>query len=507
MLEIRDMTIGFDGAQDVIVEAGLVLSEGQRLLVCAAAGSGKSTLLNAAGGIIPRLVTPPRFSGSVFLNGKPMAEIGKDELFTTISIVSQNVEEQLWDLNVEDLIAFPLENRGMERSAIRERLKTLIAEMEIEELRGRRVLKLSGGERRMVAIAAALAASPRLLVLDEPTTGLDPAARLRLVGILNKLASEIPALLVSEQDPASVAGTIDSVALLNGGRLSGIVAAGKIMPLAEPWLEAGILPPRRDRGPRAKAGGPEVLLSAQSLRTRLSRPDGRPVLEDVGFEIRSGETVALIGRNGAGKTTLFQSILGLAETTAGSVSISGERAEKWTAARRARSIAYLPQNMRRILFNMTVLEEVVFAITASTATTKASDVLARASSALEKYGLGSLAEANPFALSARQQALLGLACADAASAKIAILDEPLLARDVAGRRMLDLFLETMRLNGRAVLLISHDLELVDDVASRMLILEGGRMAFDGPLDDGWSSVAFRKLGWPAPYRFPAGEAA
>ncbi|MDQ0394174.1 ABC transporter ATP-binding protein [Labrys monachus] len=507
MLDIHHVTAGFGVSDPVIADASVTIANGQRLLICGAAGSGKSTLLNIAAGIIPRLVPSPLFSGSVSLHGRPMAQFSKDDLYTAVSIVSQNVEDQLWDLSVEDLIAFPLENRGVDRNLIRARLQALLGEMELDALRGRRVLTLSGGERRMVAIAAALAVAPGLLVLDEPTTGLDPSARLRLVRILNKLASEIPALLVSEQDPASIEDTIDSVMLLAGGRLSPVTEAGEILRLETPWLEAGILPPHRRRSPRKTPPPGRTLLTISGLRTRLARPDGRPVLQDVAFDIRAGEILALIGRNGAGKTTLFQSILGLAKTVSGSIAIGGEPAQDWTAAKRARSIAYLPQNMRRILFNMTVLEEVVFSITAATGTAKDAAAKAKAIATLGKYGLAALADSSPVALSVRQQALLGLACADAAGASIAILDEPLLARDVHGRRMLDLFLDTMLSSGRSVMLISHDLELVDDVASRLLILEEGRITFDGRPDEAWASRAFGVLGWPTPHGIPAGEAA
>ena len=226
------------------------------------------------------------------------------------------------------------------------------------------------------------------------------------------------------------------------------------------------------------------------------------MLRDVGFQIRADEAVALIGRNGAGKTTLFKSILGLARIASGSILLDGADADGWTAARRARKVAYVPQNMRHILFNMTVIGEVVFSITASTATTADKAVADLAAAMLARYGLSGLAQANPFALSARQLALLGLACADAAGAPVAIVDEPLLARDVEGRRMLDIFLSSMLDSGRAVMLISHDLELVDDVATRLVILDGGGIAFDGAVMDGWKSPAFAALGWAEPYATP-----
>ncbi|WJR67411.1 ATP-binding cassette domain-containing protein [Neorhizobium sp. CSC1952] len=506
MLDIRDLTVGFGGDAPVIADADLSVEAGQRLLVCGAAGSGKSTLLNVVAGIIPGLVAAPAFAGSVMFCGRPMAELAKDELFSAIASLAQNAEDQLWDLNVEDLIAFPLENRGVAKAAIRDRLQALLTEMELSALRGRRVLTLSGGERRMVAIAAALAAPPDLLVLDEPTTGLDPAARRRLVRLIERLAGQVPALVVSEQDPAALETVADRVALLSKGRLSEVRPAADLMPLRAPWIEAGILPPRRQSVPRKgfPTGGP--LLAVDRIRTELRRADGRAVLEDVGFELKAGETVGLIGRNGAGKTTLFQSILGLSKIREGSISIAGEKADGWTPARRARQIAYLPQNMRRILFNMTLTEEVAFAMTAKTGTPDA-DVAGRARDMLSGYGLGALSEANPFSLSARQQALLGLACAEAAAVRVAILDEPLLARDIEGRRMLDRFLDAMLSAGNAVMLISHDLELIDDVASRTLILEDGRIAFDGATRNGWTSRAFRELGWPAPYADGRGEAA
>jgi energy-coupling factor transport system ATP-binding protein len=499
MLKLSSLNIGFGGSSLVVADAQLCLAEGQRLLICGAAGCGKTTLLGAAAGLIPRLIPVASFAGNVELKGNPLSSLSRDELFSTIGFVSQNVEDQLWDINVEDVIAFPMENRGLARAVVRSRLRQVIEELKLSELCGRRVLTLSGGERRMVVIAAALVSKPAVLVLDEPTTGLDPEARARLSRALDQAAASVSALLVSEQDPASLRTVVDTISLLKDGALSAPMPREELLPLSESWVEAGILPPNRARSQRKSPTVGRPLLAISGLTTGLSRSQGQPVLKDVGFEIRAGEAVALIGRNGAGKTTLFRSILGLTNISAGLISLDGARADSWSAARRARKIAYVPQNMRHILFNMTVIGEVIFAITASTATTTERNVTDLAAAVLERYGLSGLAEANPFSLSVRQQALLGLACADAAGALVAIVDEPLLARDLKGRRMLDLFLSSMVESGRAVMLISHDLELVDDVAARLLILEGGSITYDGAVDKGWRSTAFAALGWTAPY--------
>lgn len=502
MLNIANLNLGFGGPGQVVAEATCSVADGQRLLICGAAGSGKTTFLNAAAGLIPRLTTIPHFSGDVRIKGRSVSAFARDELFSTVGYVSQTVEDQLWDLSVEDIIAFPMENRGVDKQKLRARLAELIDGLRLTPLLGRRVLPLSGGERRMVAIAAALASSPALLVLDEPTTGLDPEARGRLSQVLEEASAFVSALLVAEQDPGSLRSVIDTIMLLKDRHLSAPYRRDEILPLERPWLDAGILSPNRTRSRPAPADPGALLLEVSGLTTRLTRPDGKPVLRDIGFQVRAGEVVALIGRNGAGKTTLFKSILGLSGIAAGSIALDGASADGWTAARRARKVAYVPQNMRHILFNMTVIGEVVFSITASTATTTDRAVTYLATAMLGRYGLSGLAEANPFALSARQQALLGLACADAAGAMVAIVDEPLLARDVEGRRMLDAFLSSMLGSGRAVMLISHDLELVDDVATRMVILDDGRIAFDGTVMEGWNDPAFGALGWAAPYAAP-----
>jgi energy-coupling factor transport system ATP-binding protein len=243
VLQLQNVKVGFGDSVLAIAEASLDIRDGERLLVCGAGGSGKTTLLNAASGIVPRLITPQVFGGDVTLNGKPISSMSKDELFSTVGVVSQNVEDQLWDLSVEDLIAFPLENRGLAKDAVRTRIDDLLNELELNALRGRRVLTLSGGERRMVAMAAALAAEPKLLILDEPTTGLDPAARQRLVRVLKKLGAEIPALLIAEQDPASLQAVVTDVGLVKEGKLAPVVPLASIINDAGAWEDAGVLPP------------------------------------------------------------------------------------------------------------------------------------------------------------------------------------------------------------------------------------------------------------------------
>ncbi|WP_027132863.1 ABC transporter ATP-binding protein [Geminicoccus roseus] len=502
MLSIEELVVGF-GDRDVLRGVTLEVEPGQGALICGAGATGKSTLLAAACGVVPRLVHADRVVGGLRLGGRDFAGMSRAELFQRIGIVFQNLDDQLWDLEVEDVVAAPLENRGVPRPEIRARLVELFAELSIGALAGRRVLTLSGGERRMVVLASALAARPELLVLDEPTTGLDPAARARLEASLAAVRDRIPLILAADQDAASLAGAVGRIHLLQDGRIAAGWPTAQALALQAPWLEAGVMPPRRTAVARNRQGrGGVPLLQVERLRTRLCRPDGTPVLQDVSVELHAGEVVGLVGRNGAGKSTLIQTVLGLAPAASGTIVIEKQDAKTWTPARRARRIGYLPQNMRRMLFNLSVLDEIAFALAGSTGRSADPATRERGMAALAPYGLAGKADASPFALSAREQALLGLACLEAAGCAVAILDEPLLARDVQGRAMLDRFLRRAAEAGRAVLLISHDLDLVDELCGRLLVLADGRIAQDGPIEQGWSSPAFRALGWPAPTLAP-----
>ena len=501
MLSITSLSIGLEPSRLALEDVTLSLARSQAVLVCGAGASGKSVLLAAAAGVIPRLIKPTSSQGDVSLEGRSLQIIPSAELFATIGPVLQNLDDQLWNLGVEDLIAFQLENRQVASTEIRRRISETIERFGLASLAGRMVLDLSGGERRMVALAAAIAARPRILVLDEPTTGLDPAARVRLAGVLAGLRTTgaDPTILAADQDATALAPAMDRIALLTNGRITADLPLSEAMGRVQIWQGAGVLAPGQRRPARLTGSTGAPQLEVFGLRSARHRAPGEPVLADVTLTLRAGEVAGLIGSNGAGKTTLFQSVLGLTRCSADRIAIAGEDATTWTPAKRARHIGYLPQNMRRVLFNLTVAEEAAFAVAPDTRMMREDVVREQALAALERYGLRAKAETNPFALSAREQALLGLACLDAARCRVAILDEPLLARDVLGRTMLERFLDGLRTDGRAAILISHDLELVDDVADRLMILERGRLGFDGPTADGWQSQAFARLAWPRPY--------
>jgi energy-coupling factor transport system ATP-binding protein len=501
MLDLRGVSVGFRADASVLFDIDLSLEAGSTTIVTGAGGSGKSTLLAVAAGLVPKLIRPRRMQGTVSLGGTDIATISSADLFRRVGLVLQSVEDQVWDLSVEDLIAFPLENRGLPQPEIRARVGRVIEQMNIGRLVGRTVRTLSGGERRIAALASALIWKPDVLVLDEPTSGLDPDARLRMISILRELRAAKLTLLIAEQDLAWFDGVADRVVFLKDGGIVEDLPWYAAIHATSPYALAGIEPPFVPPAPRAVARPEQTgaALSVSQVSSELRRPDGEPVLRAIDLTLGKSEVAGLIGSNGAGKTTLMRTLLGIQKMAGGSIAIGGKDAAGWTIAQRARQIGYVAQNLRRMFFLLSVVEEVVFSLSGGDTGAKA--VAAHRDRAMELLGGTGLAdrtEVSPFTLSNREQLMLALVCIEATKPSVVILDEPLIACDRESRAGVLAFLDRCRTRGCAALLVSHDLQLVDRAADRVLILEDGRLAFDGATQAAWSSEVFARRGWPRP---------
>ncbi len=489
-VHLRQATYTYpDADAPALTGADVEVRAGELALVMGPSGSGKSTLLRCLNGLVPHFYGGV-FSGSVDVFGRdPVAE-GPRGMSDTVGFVFQDPEAQFIVDDVEGELAFALEARGYPRSVMAERLDEVSRLLGIAHLRGRRLSTLSGGQRQRVAVAAALALRPRLLVLDEPTSQLDPMASDELLTALVELnhARGLTVVLSEHRLERVVAHAHRIVYCPQAG---GTIRAGAPrdvlgeVPLAPPVSALGrrlnwrplpltveeALPFAQSLGTLSNGRRPaatpgEVRLAARGLYHRYPEAEA---LRGVDLELRRGEIVALQGHNGAGKTTLLKTLVGLIKPDSGQVLLDGANVALMDLHQVIGRVGFVPQSPGSLLFQDTVRAELEF--------TRRSHRLPPADSLplLERLGLTRYADTYPRDLSQGERQRVALAAILAAEPEILLLDEPTLGLDYLQKARLSALLQELRDEGQSVLMATHDVELVATCADRSVLLDQGRV--------------------------------
>lgn len=473
------------------------IGESELVLLAGESGSGKSTILRCLNGLVPHF-SGGEFGGKVLVRGEDTRMLPTRALARSVGFVFQDPEAHSVSTTVEDEVAFGLEQLGVPLPAMRRRVEEALDLTGSERIRKRSIGTLSGGERQRVAIAAALALQPRILALDEPTSQLDPAGAEDVLDAIRRLNEELGITVVlAEQRLERVVGFTDRMRLLRPGWIDLDGHPRDVLRGCDPRLD----PPVALLG-RIEGWDPLPLTVKDARRTvaRLgyqpavspvdpSRPDcapaiafdrvtigyGKtPVLEDVSFDARPGELVAVMGRNGTGKSTLLRAAMGLHPIVSGTAQVAGLNPAVDRPQALGRNVGFLPQRAASLLFHETVEADVVAALRSRGADRARLDPL------LDRFALGHLRTRYPLDLSAGEQERVALAVALAGDPKVLLLDEPTRGMDALRKRELAaLFLE-LRERGVAVLMATHDVELVAQVATRVVLLgDGGVIAQGG----------------------------
>jgi energy-coupling factor transport system ATP-binding protein len=427
-----------DTTQPALAKASLSVEPGELVVVLGSSGSGKSTLLRAFAGLVPHF-HGGRFSGRVEVAGLDTRRHRPAELAGAVATLFQDPEDQVVFGGVAAEVAFGLENVGTPPREIEARVREALAAVEAEHLSARAIATLSGGELQRVCLASTLALGPRLLLLDEPTSQLDPQVAGLLLDLACRLARERGvAVLVAEQRPAGPLARADRVVVLDAGAI--VLDAGRDEAVS--WLaehRPAFLGLRSAAADRATPG--EELCGLD--RVSFAYPGGPPVADGFSLSLRRGEVVALTGPNGSGKTTLAKLAAGLLEPDAGSVERSGRA-------------GYLAQDPGRYLVRERVDDEVALAVGGDRA---------RARRALALVGLAGFEARHPRDLSSGERERLALAAVLVSDPDVLVLDEPSRGLDPERKQKLA---ELLRVEAprRATLVITHDRELAAAVADR-----------------------------------------
>ncbi len=497
MLAVERLTYTYPQRQrPALLDVDLRLEAGESILAAGRSGSGKSTLLRACNGLVPRFYGG-RFAGRVVVGGLDTRAATPAVLAGKVGFVFQEPEGRFLTSTVVDEIAFGLEIAGLPAQAIRQRVGDILDRLELADLVDRPLDRLSGGEQQRVAVAAALARQPQLLVLDEPTSQLDSQSAEAVLDWVTELRRGLGlTALIAEHRLGRLLPVVDRVFYLPetpgpgligtpadvvgrmpfGPPLAALSRAWALpAPLGEEAVEAlrqKVLKQQPIPARPLPGGGPR--LSARGLTFAYN---GVPALEEAGLEVRPGEILAVLGRNGSGKSTLLRALMGLLRPARGEVWLEGQCLDERSVPERARRIGYVPQWPSALLFADSVREELW--ITLRNHGLEAAPPI-EPQALLEDLGLAGVAGHYPRDLSAgeRQRAAIGAVLVTRPG--VILLDEPTLGIDPLAQQEIGRLLERWRGEGMAVVLATHDVEFAAAHADRAMILEHGKVAAAGP---------------------------
>ena len=534
----KDDSLDSAKAQDstfALNNISLSIEAGEFVGIIGPSGSGKTTLASIFSGAIPHHYSG-ELSGTVKIAGQETKNLALTNIACLIGSVIQDIDAQMVAANVEDEILFGIENFGVAHNEIPNRIDEALQIVGISDLRNRDLDTLSGGQKQKVAIAAILALKPKVMVLDEPTCALDPVSSKMIFSILKDLNKNFGiTVVVIEQKVALLSEYCKRLVVLSNGTLSLDLPVGQALKNMDLLYSIGINYPRTthlvndlqresvcsksdlpvsvedtvntivntinsgnslvshddshsecDEDKRAVAfdfsnesqnlaQNSSPCLSLQNVS--FSYPSGVSALEKVSFDAYPGELVTLVGRNGAGKTTVTKIINGLLKPSSGSIFIDGKNTSNMKISQIAHYVSTLFQNPDRQLCKDTILEEVAFScILLGESVKEAND---HAMQVIEKLNLDP--NASPFMLSRGQRQMVALAATVVTKPKLLVLDEPTCGLDYMECLRIMQVVEDLRDHGCCVIMVCHDMEVVLDFATRLIVVNDGHILEDGSI--------------------------
>ncbi|MDS1029250.1 energy-coupling factor transporter ATPase [Bacillota bacterium LX-D] len=507
-IQIENLTYYYpEKTKPALEKINLEILEGQFVLIVGGSGCGKSTLVRALTGLVPEFYGGT-FGGKVSLNGQEIQRLDKRKLAQQIGMVFQDPESQLVMTNVEEELAFGLENLGLPNDLMKRRVMEVTGALGLSNYLQQFIPELSGGQKQKVALGAILAMQPDILVLDEPTSQLDPVAGEEILTMLKRLNEEngLTVVLV-EQRLERCFHLADRVIVMNKGRIAfdgepeqaakwaALNHSPFIPPLANLFAGAGFqdvpltvkkgreilkrhfaitqcASPVQQKNIKVVPVQKDSIVSVENLW--FAYPTGKEVLKKINLQIRPGDFTVIMGENAAGKTTLLRNINGLLRPSRGQVKILNQDIKKMTVEELAKDIGYLSQNPNDYLFLPTVKEELNY--TLHNLNLPDNGICEKL---LERLHLMDHLQTNPRDLSSGERQRVALATVLVAKPKLLLLDEPTRGLDYQLKEELGKILWKLQSQGMAILMITHDVEFAAEYATDIILMAEGSFVAQG----------------------------
>lgn len=504
---------------DILKDINLNINYGEFILLLGLPGCGKTTLTRCFNGIIPHL-DGGTMQGEVLVKGKDTRKSQMYEFASIVGMVFQNPDDQIVSLKVLDEVAWGVENLGLKHEEIKKRVDEFMKLMSISHLKDRLTFAISGGQKQKVSIASNLAMLQDILILDDPTTDLDPVCKREVVQALEGLHRDMKkTLVVIEHELTDLIEMSDRFIIMDEGRIvhdgspnelvsnhyDDLVRLGVNIPqhveiahtvneitgntkncpshkedafaVLKSFVEEHQFTPQPKVEKALVKGDP--IISVRDLE--FSYQPNKPILSGINFEINKGEFVAIVGANGSGKSTLVNNFTGLLTPDNGQIIINGHDTKKIKISDLAQDIGYVFQNPDHQLFSNAVEEEVGFSLKLRNIPEE--EIKKRVTEVLTFVQLEHLRDRHPFSLSRGQRQKLAVATALVHQPSVILLDEPTTGQDRISLGGLLALMTRLNQQGNTTIMVTHDMDIVAAYASRVLVIVQGKVVLDGnPID-------------------------
>ena len=468
-LDISQLRFQYKGADRPCLDGiSLTLETGHALAVTGPAASGKTSFCLCLKGLIPQ-AREGKLSGSIHTLGKDVSQFRAQTLSRETALVLQDPEVQIVGRTVFEDLAFGPRNFLVPAEEIREEIPRVLEAVGMAGYEERATMELSGGEKQRLAVAGALMTRPRLLILDDPASELDPDGRARLYALLRRLKDRGTSLVIVDSRLDEMGDLIDQLLVLDQGRCA----------YAGP--RKGAPAPPRIQLPRPRPRPTDTAAAVKINNLDFSYNGTHPILSRAGLTLPRGGFTALMGRNGAGKTSLVKHLNGLIPCGPGKIQILDRDITDFKSKELTRTVGFVFQNPDHQIFESSVEKEIAFGL--SNRGLDKREIQDRVDQTLDQTGLASVRSHHPFTLGKGMRQMIAVASILALDPAILIVDEPTTGLDPEGAARVMELIQNRHAQGTSILFISHDLNLVLAHAQRLALMDRGKIILDSPVDE------------------------
>jgi len=536
-IELNNVSYCYPNAQELSLKnISLTVKKGKFIVLMGSTGAGKTTLSLCLNGLIPQLLEG-KLTGQVSVAGKNVGKTAVQSMSKVLGLVLQDPETQIIGRTVEEDTAFGPRNFLVPFDEINLRVDQSLEKVRLKGYNQRISEELSGGEKQRLAIAGVLVMEPEILVLDEPTSELDPIGRSEIYQTLDDLRRKRDlTILLVEHSSEELIHKADEVLVLKQGEVvwkglptelfrnlpllsqlgikplpvsqlgwdfyeKGWITFAEIpldipsaaniiralLPKYGHWHKHGHVPVQEEIKNHLFKQEPYLLeaeIAVQVSDLFYQYNSSQPALRGINLTIKTGEFVALIGQNGAGKTTLAKHFNGLLKPTRGEIIVEGMNTLQYDSSDLSKTIGYVFQNPDHQIFSATVEKELEFGL--KNAGYKGQEIKQRVDEVLQYTGLERYRSVHPFSLGKGERQMIAVASILALKPKLLIIDEPTTGSDWAGVQSMMALICKLHAAGTTIIMISHDMDLVAQHAKRVIVMKEGGVMLDGTPEDVFS---------------------